>query len=206
MLVSGNTAPFVVEEVTVHNTGISLLFDKCSLKSGPRQNVKKPDQRLNVPVHGRCGHRRPRLEVSKSSSLIRRCEIEFSRDFVWGSKIVEMSSNFYTYNTSDKSEFIWFCSYRDIGQKRNSHTKSLNNSISQWRIRLLDLLTSSLGLLWCGERRSPTVQPSKRPQGLNPGPSGWQSEILPTVPTSHRQRTARLITKSDYDVRSVVFL
>ena len=26
-------------------------------------------------------------------------------------------------------------------------------------------------------------------QGLNPGPSGWQSEILPTVPTSHTQTT-----------------
>ena len=28
-------------------------------------------------------HRRPKLEVSKSSSLTRRCEIEFLRDFVW---------------------------------------------------------------------------------------------------------------------------
>ena len=25
-------------------------------------------------------------------------------------------------------------------------------------------------------------------RGLNPGPSGWQSEILPTVPTSHTPR------------------
>ena len=38
--------------------------------------------------------------------------------------------------------------FRDIGQKRNFHTKSLKNSISQRRIRLLDLLTSRLGLLW----------------------------------------------------------
>ena len=57
-------------------------------------------------------------------------------------------SNNNTYNTSGKSEFIWFSSYRDIGQKRNFHTKSLKNSISQRRIRLLDLLTSRLGLLW----------------------------------------------------------
>ena len=50
-----------------------------------------------------------------------------------------------TYNASGKPEFIWFSSYRDIGQKRNSHTKSLKNLIS---CRLLDLLTSRLGVLW----------------------------------------------------------
>ena len=61
-----------------------------------------------------------------------------------------MSSNFSpgnkndTFNTSGKSEFIWFSSYRDIGQKRHFYTKSLKNSISQRRIRLLGLLTSSL--------------------------------------------------------------
>ena len=68
--------------------------------------------------------------------------------------IVERSSNYDQGTTTThttlqvKSEFIWFSSYRDIGQKRNSHTKSLKNSISRRRIRLLDLLTSSLGLLW----------------------------------------------------------
>ena len=73
----------------------------------------------------------------------------------WGSKNrrnvfkLRPGNNNDTYNTSDKSESFWFSSYRDIGQKRNSHTKSLKNSISQRRIRLLDLLTSSLGLLWC---------------------------------------------------------
>ena len=28
-------------------------------------------------------------------------------------------------------------------------------------------------------------------RGLNPGPSGWQSEILPTVPTSHTLKLIR---------------
>ena len=35
-----------------------------------------------------------------------------------------------TYNTSGKSEFIWFSSYRDIAQKQNSLTKSLKILIS----------------------------------------------------------------------------
>ena len=37
-----------------------------------------------------------------------------------------------TFKTSGKSEFIWFSSYRDIGQKRNSDTKSLKKLDSLW--------------------------------------------------------------------------
>ena len=72
----------------------------------------------------------------------------------WGSKNrrnvfkLRPGNNNDAYNTSSKSESFWFSSYRDIGQKRNSRTKSLKSSISQRRIRLLDLLTSSQGLLW----------------------------------------------------------
>ena len=65
----------------------------------------------------------------------------------WGSKNRRNAFKFLpgnkndTCNTSGKSEFIWFNSYyRNIGQKRNSDTKSLKNSISQRRIRLLDSL------------------------------------------------------------------
>ena len=44
----------------------------------------------------------------------------------------------------------------------------------------------------CGERRSrPKFNP--RPGwGLNPGPSGWQSDILPSVPTSHIHNIASI--------------
>ena len=44
--------PFVVEKVAVHNTGISLLIDKCVGYFKSPDRASRLDQRLNVPVHG----------------------------------------------------------------------------------------------------------------------------------------------------------
>ena len=48
-------APFVGEEETVHDTGISLLLSK-------NRCFESPNRRLNVPVHGR--RRSPKVQPS----------------------------------------------------------------------------------------------------------------------------------------------
>ena len=45
--------------VRFHSTGISLLLSTSAwVLLSPPLNVERLDQRLNVPVHGRCGERR----------------------------------------------------------------------------------------------------------------------------------------------------
>ena len=58
-------------QLTVHNTGVSLLLSTSVwvLLSPPIER-QRLDQRLNVPVHGRCGERRsPKVQPSTRQGL-----------------------------------------------------------------------------------------------------------------------------------------
>ena len=66
----------------------------------------------------------------------------------------------------------------------------IENLVGRMHQKSGDSLLNREGWNVCGVAKEGCLKFNPRPgRGLNPEPSGWQSEILPTVPTSHTSGT-----------------